>query len=42
MLRAADQENIDVILAAALPDEGLGFSVMNRMLKSACFNIRKV
>lgn len=39
MLRAADQENIDVILAAALPDEGLGFSVMNRMLKSAGYNI---
>jgi L-threonylcarbamoyladenylate synthase len=41
-LRAADKENADVILAAALPEEGVGFSVMNRMLKSAGFNVRKV
>ena len=42
MLRAADKENVDVILAAALPEEGLGFSVMNRMLKSAGYNIINV
>ncbi len=42
MLRDADRENADIILAAALPQEGVGFSVMNRMLKSAGFNIRKV
>ena len=41
-LRAADDENVDVILAAALPEEGLGFSVMNRMLKSAGYNVVEV
>ena len=41
-LREADKENADLILAAALPQKGVGFSVMNRMLKSAGFNIRKV
>lgn len=41
-LREADEENADLILAVALPEEGVGFSVMNRMLKSAAYNIRKV
>ena len=41
-LREADKEKADLILAAALPQKGVGFSVMNRMLKSAGFNIRKV
>jgi len=41
-LRQADKDGADVILAAALPEEGVGFSVMNRMLKSAGFNIKKV
>ena len=41
-LREADKEKADLILAAALPQKGIGFSVMNRMLKSAGFNIRKV
>lgn len=41
-LRQADKEKADLILAAALPEKGVGFSVMNRMLKSAGFNIRKV
>ncbi len=41
-LRQADREGADVILAAALPEEGIGFSVMNRMLKSAGYNIKKV
>ena len=41
-LREADREKADLILAAALPQKGVGFSVMNRMLKSAGFNIRKV
>lgn len=41
-LREADAEGADVILAAALPEEGVGFSVMNRMLKSAGYNIIKV
>ena len=41
-LRDADEEGIDVILAAALPEEGLGFSVMNRMLKSSGYNVIEV
>lgn len=41
-LREADREGSDIILAAALPEEGIGFSVMNRMLKSAGYNIKKV
>ena len=41
-LRKADRNHVDVILAAALPEKGIGFSVMNRMLKSAGYNIRKV
>lgn len=41
-LRQADKEGADVILAAALPEKGVGFSVMNRMLKSAGFNVKKV
>ncbi len=41
-LREADRNHVDVILAAALPEKGIGFSVMNRMLKSAGYNIRKV
>ena len=41
-LRQADKEGYDIILAAALPEKGIGFSVMNRMLKSAGFNIRRV
>jgi len=42
ILREADKANADVILAAALPETGIGFSVMNRMLKSAGYNIKKV
>ena len=42
MLREADRDGADIILASALPEEGIGFSVMNRMLKSAGYNIRKV
>ena len=41
-LREADKDKADIILAAALPQEGIGFSVMNRMLKSAGYNVRKV
>ena len=41
-LREADDSGADVILAAALSERGVGFSVMNRMLKSAGYNIRKV
>ena len=41
-LRDADEEGADVILAEALPEKGLGFSVMNRMLKSAGYNVIEV
>ncbi len=48
-LREADDQGVDVILASALPEDGpngskggLGFSVMNRMLKAAGYNIRYV
>ncbi len=41
-LREADRTGCDVILGSALTEEGVGFSVMNRMLKSAGYNIKKV
>ena len=42
-LRELDKENVDMILAGALSDiDGVGFAVMNRMLKSAGYNIVKV
>ncbi|MBQ1489490.1 MAG: threonylcarbamoyl-AMP synthase [Eubacterium sp.] len=40
-LRQADKDGADVILAAALPQKDVGFSVMNRMLRSAGFNVRE-
>lgn len=41
-LREADKLGVDVILAGGIEAEGLGFSVMNRMLKSAGYNVKKV
>lgn len=42
-LRKLDEENVDLILAGALSDkDGVGFAVMNRMLKSSGYNIAKV
>ena len=42
-LRAFDEEGVDLILAGALSEQdGVGFAVMNRMLKSAGYNIAKV
>lgn len=42
-LRDLDNEEVDLILAGALSDfDGVGFAVMNRMLKSAGYNIIKV
>ena len=38
-LRDCDKNGTDVILAAALSERGVGFSVMNRMFKSAGYNI---
>ena len=42
-LRDLDSEGVDLILAGALSDtDGVGFAVMNRMLKSAGYNIVRV
>lgn len=41
-LRAFDKSGVDVILAAALKEDGVGLAVMNRMFKSAGYNIREV
>jgi len=42
-LRDLDKEGVDMILAGALSDsDGVGFAVMNRMLKSAGYHIVKV
>ena len=42
-LRRFDEEGCDIILAYALPtEESLNYSVMNRMLKSAGYNVIKV
>jgi L-threonylcarbamoyladenylate synthase len=42
-LRDLDGQGVDLILAGALSDrDGVGFAVMNRMMKSAGYNIVKV
>jgi len=42
-LRELDKQGVDLILAGALSDaDGVGFAVMNRMLKSAGYHIVKV
>ena len=41
-LRAFDKSGVDVIFAAALAEDGVGLAVMNRMFKSAGYNIREV
>ena len=38
-LRKLDREGMDIIITSALKTEGLGFSVMNRMLKSAGYEV---
>ena len=38
-LRAFDKADVDVIFAAAIAEDGVGFAVMNRMFKSAGYNI---
>ena len=42
LLRKVDSEGVDVILAEAVPLEGLGLAVMNRLRKASCYNIIKV
>lgn len=41
-LREMDEQQVDVILAGAVEKTGLGYAVMNRMLKSAGNNVIKV
>lgn len=42
-LRDLDHQDVDMIIAGALTDvDGVGFAVMNRMLKSAGYNIVRV
>ena len=41
-LRRFDQENVDVIVAQGVSEEGLGLAIMNRMRKAAGNNILKV
>ena len=42
-LRDMDEDGVDLILAGALSEkDGVGFAVMNRMMKSAGYNIAKV
>ena len=42
-LRSLDEEGVDLILAGALSDkDGVGFAVMNRMMKSAGYKIARV
>lgn len=41
-LRAFDKSGVDVIIAAALEESGVGLAVMNRMFKSAGYNIRDI
>lgn len=41
-LREMDEEGVEYILAGAVANEGLGFAVMNRMMKSAGYNIIKL
>ena len=41
-LREMDEQHVDVILAGAVEKTGLGYAVMNRMLKSAGNNVIKV
>jgi len=42
-LRELDEKGVDLIIAGALPkDDGIGFAVMNRMMKAAGYNVVRV
>ena len=41
-LREYDKIGVDVIFATALDEDGVGLAVMNRMFKSAGYNIREI
>jgi len=38
-LRDCDRRKVDIILARAISEEGVGFAVMNRMFKSAGYKV---
>lgn len=38
-LRKMDEESIDYIIAGAVKEDGVGYAIMNRMLKSSGYNI---
>ena len=40
-LREFDDENVDIILAEGLPEEGIGLAVMNRLRKASGYSIVK-
>lgn len=42
LLRSCDKEEVELILVEGRLEEGVGFSVMNRMLRSAGYNIIEV
>lgn len=42
ILRSLDDKNVDVILAEAFPEKGIGIAIMNRLRKSAGFDIINV
>lgn len=42
ILRSLDDKNVDVILAEAFPEEEIGIAIMNRLRKSAGFDIINV
>ena len=40
-LREFDDENVEIIIAEGISDEGLGLAIMNRLRKAAGYNIVK-
>ncbi|MGB9841348.1 MAG: L-threonylcarbamoyladenylate synthase [Candidatus Bathyarchaeales archaeon] len=42
LLREFDEEDVGIIIAEAVPTEGLGLAVMNRLRKASGYNILKV
>ncbi len=41
-LRSFDDENIDIVISEAFEEQGIGIAVMNRLQKSAAFDITEV
>ena len=42
ILREFDEKGVDIIFAEGISEKGIGFAIMNRMRKSAGFNIINV